>query len=143
MCDITLLQVGEQSTLEESTSSKVTEIEDIAYSSNIHVSANTQEPFLPNEPECHSCTKLKAKVVKLQKKVSYLTKRQQELISRTEKVRNTLFCLHLETPLALFTFNLLHIFLAGKFSIYIQYNKIDYGLHCLIYSAEQLITKLY
>jgi hypothetical protein len=47
-----------------------------------------------------------------------------------------LFCLHLETPLALFTFNLLHIFLAGKFSIYIQYNKIDYVLYCLIYNAE-------
>ena len=90
MRDITL-QVGEQSTLEESTSSKETEIEDIAYWSNIHVSENTQEPFLPNEPECHSCTKLKAKIVKLQKKVSYLTKRQPELISRTEKVRNTLF----------------------------------------------------
>ncbi|CAB4009931.1 Hypothetical predicted protein [Paramuricea clavata] len=59
---------GEQSTLEESTSSKVTKIEHIAYSSNIHVPENTQEPFLPNEPECHSCTKLKAKVVKLQKK---------------------------------------------------------------------------
>ena len=88
------LQVGEQSTLEESTSSKVTEIEDIAYSSNMsmHVSENTQEPFLPNEPECHNCTKLKAKIVKLQKKVSYLTKRRQELISRTEKVRNTSFC---------------------------------------------------
>jgi hypothetical protein len=72
----------------------VTEIEDIAYSSNVHVSEseNIQEPFLPNEPECHGCIKLKEKVVKLQKKVSYLTKRRQELISRTEKVRNTLFC---------------------------------------------------
>jgi hypothetical protein len=96
MRDITL-QVGEQSTLEESTSSKVTEIENIAYSSNVHVSENTQEPFLPNEPECHGCTKLKAKVIKLQKKVSYLTKRRQELISRTEKVRDTLFCFVLFT----------------------------------------------
>ncbi|CAB3976779.1 Hypothetical predicted protein [Paramuricea clavata] len=108
MCAIPL-QVGDQSILEKSTSSKVTEIEDITYSPNtIHASENTQERFLPNEPECHSCTKLKAKVVKLQKKISYLTKRQQELISRTEK-----------------------------------YNKIDYVLHCLIYSTEQLITKLY
>jgi hypothetical protein len=96
MRDITL-QVGEQSTLEESTSSKVTEIEDIAYSSNVSESENTQEPFLPNEPEYHGCTKLKAKVVKLQKKVSYLTKRRQELIARTEKVRNTLFCFVLFT----------------------------------------------
>ena len=66
------------------------EVELLAEESNQDVEVLQTEQFMESESisECPGCTNLKAKIVRLQKRVSYLKKIRRQLYSRIEEVCN-------------------------------------------------------